>query len=70
MNSDQEGNEMAKEVDFGVLRCNCGYEGNFFERTIREMKKISRNSKQTLSDDSHAFIFERGKLTKAKRKDL
>ena len=59
---------MAKETEPGILRCDCGYQGLFFENTIFQMKNISRNSKQALADISHIFIFQNGQLIKAKKK--
>lgn len=51
---------MAVELIPSSFRCDCGHESHFFERTIREMKKISKKSKQSLGDnDDHLIIFHK-----------
>jgi hypothetical protein len=42
-------------------RCDCGYECHFFERTIREMGKVSQHKTQYLVEDGHRIEFTVGK---------
>jgi hypothetical protein len=43
------------------FRCDCGHECHFFENTVREMCKISKNKAQFLVEDGHCIEFAAGK---------
>ena len=55
---------MAKEIFPSSFECDCGHESHFFESTIKEMRRMSKNKKVRLRDsenDEHTIIFDRGK---------
>ena len=46
------------------FRCDCGHESHFSERTVREMRQMSRRRRQLLMDsetDEHTIEFEGGR---------
>ena len=54
---------MAKTIFPSSYECNCGHESHFFEGTIWDMQKMSRNNKKevVLADDNdHKIIFKGG----------
>jgi len=51
---------MATFIDPSSYRCDCGYQCDFFERTIRELGKISQRKTQYLVDDDHPIEFTAG----------
>ncbi|MGA2824153.1 MAG: hypothetical protein ABSE72_11575 [Bacteroidales bacterium] len=56
---------MPKEIFPSSVVCDCGQECHFFERTIRELKKMSiRKKGQVLiaDDGEHEIIFENGEF--------
>ena len=53
---------MAKEIFPSSYQCDCGHESDFFENTVKEMKRMSKNKKVRLSDgedDEHTIVFYR-----------
>lgn len=56
---------MAKRIVPSSFLCDCGYQVDFFERTVWEMEASSRRAKkpQTIGadDDRHGVIFEKGR---------
>ena len=57
---------MPEEIFPSSYRCDCGHESNFFENTVREMKKMSRRKEVRLADsepDEHVIVFYRGEMT-------
>ena len=57
---------MARELYPSSFECDCGHESHFFERTIREMKKDSRNRRKAIrildsEANEHAIEFKDGK---------
>ncbi len=55
---------MAKEIFPSSFECDCGHQSNFFENTINEIKRMSKNKKVRLrdsEDNEHTIIFYRGK---------
>ena len=51
---------MATSIDPSSYRCVCGYQCDFFERTIREMGKVSQRKTQYLVEDGHRIEFTKG----------
>jgi hypothetical protein len=53
---------MAIELYPSSFRCNCGHELDFFENTVREMKKMSKKKRVRLGgdDNKHTIIFYKG----------
>lgn len=54
---------MAKQLFPSSFECNCGHESDFFEGTVREMKKMSKRKKIRLSDgenNKHTIVFYKG----------
>jgi len=52
---------MAREIDISSYKCDCGYEANFFENTIREMKCMSLKKRARLVEEDHAIVVDKGK---------
>jgi len=69
---------MAVELFPSSFRCDCGQELHFFENTVRDMKKMSKNKKVRLGEEEHTVIFHKGdaieiecpKLKKCKITDM
>ena len=55
---------MAKEIYPSSYVCDCGQESHHFERTIRDLKKMSLKEPQVLiaDDGEHEIIFEDGEM--------
>jgi hypothetical protein len=56
---------MPKEIYPSSYLCDCGHQSDFFENTIREIKKTSFKKKIYLSDsepDEHTIVFYSGDL--------
>ncbi len=54
---------MAKGLFPSSYECDCGHESNFFENTIREMKRMSKKKRVRLGDSAkneHKIIFHKG----------
>ena len=56
---------MPKELYPSSYLCDCGYEADFFESTVREMNQASIRRPQRLGadDEEHVIVFERGEFT-------
>ena len=54
---------MPREI-FPSYFCDCGAESHHFERTIWELKQLSKKKRRTLiaDDDKHRIIFHRGEF--------
>jgi hypothetical protein len=54
-----------KEIFPSSYRCDCGYQTDHFENTIRELKQMSMRRPQRLgsNDGEHAVVFSSGKMT-------
>jgi GTP cyclohydrolase II len=52
---------MATELYPSSFRCDCGEELHFFESTIEEMKKMSKNKQVRLGEGKHTIVFNKGK---------
>ncbi len=52
---------MARAIDVSSYLCDCGYEADFFENTIREMKRMSLKKRVRLVEEDHAIVFDKGK---------
>ncbi len=55
---------MAKELFPSSYECDCGHKSHFFERTVKEMKRMSKKEKVRLADSEkkqHTIIFQNGK---------
>lgn len=52
---------MAVELFPSSFRCDCGQELHFFENTVRNMKKMSKNKKVRLGEEEHTVVFHKGK---------
>jgi hypothetical protein len=54
---------MIEEIDFSSYHCSCGYRLNFCERTIREIKHLSKRKPQRLGadDHKHVVVFAQGR---------
>lgn len=55
---------MAEFLFPSSYRCDCGHESHFFERTIRELTKMSHRKRQYLADsepDEHKIEFSHGR---------
>ncbi|MFQ5617107.1 MAG: hypothetical protein ACE5GO_11705, partial [Anaerolineales bacterium] len=58
-----KGDIMPKELFPSSYLCDCGHQSDFFENTIREIKKMSRKKKVHLDDsEGHTIVFYRGKM--------
>ena len=56
----REGNtKMEAELFPSSFLCNCGEELNFFENTIRDMKRMSTNKRVRLGEGKHTIVFYR-----------
>ena len=55
---------MPKEIFPSSYKCDCGYQSDHFERTIADLKKLSKRNPQRLwSDDGkHNITFDKGKM--------
>ncbi len=56
---------MPKEIFPSSYVCDCGHQSDFFENTIREIKKMSRKKKVYLGDsepDEHIIVFYKGEM--------
>jgi len=56
---------MPKEIFPSSYVCECGHQSDFFENTIREIKKMSRKKKIHLGDsapDEHTIVFYKGEM--------
>ncbi len=51
---------MAVEIFPSSFRCDCGQELDFFENTIRDMKKMSKNKRVRLGEENHTIVFYKG----------
>ena len=49
--------QMAAELYPSSFRCDCGKELDFFENTIRDMKKMSKKNRVRLGEDKHTIVF-------------
>ena len=54
---------MAKELFPSGFICDCGEELSFSERTVREMKRMSKNKKVRLGEANHTVVFYEGEAT-------
>ena len=56
---------MPKEIFPSSYRCDCGYQSDHFENTIRELKQMSIRSQQRLGSDDgeHVVVFSGGEMT-------
>ena len=54
---------MVTEIFPSSYKCTCGYQLDFSERTIRELKRVSGTKGQRLiaDDEKHAVVFAQGK---------
>jgi hypothetical protein len=58
---------MAREVFPSSYECDCGHRSQFFENTVKEMKKLSMKKQQVLADSEvaeHKIVFYRGQAVK------
>lgn len=56
---------MPKEIYPSSYLCDCGHQSDFFENTIREVKRMSQKKKVRLADsmpNEHTIIFYRGQM--------
>ena len=56
---------MPKEIFPSSYVCDCGHQSDFFENTIREIKRMSRKKKVYLGDsapDEHTIVFYKGEM--------
>ena len=56
---------MPKEIFPSSYVCDCGHQSDFFENTIREIKRMSRKKKVYLGDsepDEHRIVFYKGEM--------
>jgi len=51
---------MAIELFPSSFRCDCGQELDFFENTIRDMKKMSKKKRVRLGEEKHTIVFYKG----------
>jgi len=51
---------MAKELFPSSFCCDCGQELDFFENTIRDMKKMSKKKRVRLGEGKHTIVFHKG----------
>ena len=51
---------MAIELFPSSFRCDCGQELDFFENTIRDMKKMSKKKRVRLGEGKHTIVFYKG----------
>ncbi len=56
---------MPEEIHPSSYRCDCGFQSDHFEGTIRELKQLSRRGPQRLgADDSkQVIVFSGGRMT-------
>jgi hypothetical protein len=60
---------MAIELIPSSFRCDCGHESDFFENTVREIEKMSKNKRVDLGDGEeaeHTIVFYKGKAVEIK----
>lgn len=56
---------MPKEIFPSSYVCDCGHQSDFFENTIREIKKMSQKRKVYLGDaelNEHRIVFYKGRM--------
>jgi hypothetical protein len=56
---------MPKEIFPSLYVCDCGHQSDFFENTIRAIKRMSRKKKVYLGDsepDEHTIVFYQGEM--------
>jgi len=55
---------MPKEIFPSSYLCDCGYQCDFFEKPVLEIKRLSMRRRQRLlaDDDQHRVVFEGGKM--------
>jgi len=51
---------MAIELFPSSFRCDCGQELDFFENTIRDIKKMSKKKRVRLGEGKHTVVFYKG----------
>ena len=51
---------MATELFPSSFRCDCGQELDFFENTIQDMEKMSKNKRVRLREEKHTIVFYKG----------
>ncbi|TFG42942.1 MAG: hypothetical protein E4H48_03425 [Syntrophobacterales bacterium] len=56
---------MPTEIFPSSYRCDCGYQSDHFENTIRELKRLSMRRPQRLGadDGEHSVVFRGGEMT-------
>lgn len=54
---------MVKEIYPSSYECACGYQLDFCERTIRDIKRMSERKQQRLmaDDEKHVVVFAQGR---------
>src|SRR5712691_12865809 len=56
---------MPKEIFPSSFECDCGYQSDFSENTVREIKAMSQKKRVYLRDaasEEHTIVFYRGKM--------
>ena len=56
---------MSKEIFPSSFECDCEYQSDFFESTVREMKAMSHKKKVRLGDaapEEHMVVFHKGEM--------
>jgi hypothetical protein len=55
---------MPKEIFPSSYLCDCGYQCDFLENTVREIKQLSMRRRQCLGtdDNQHVVVFEYGRI--------
>ena len=56
---------MPCEIFPSSFECDCGYQSDFFENTIKEIKAMSHKKPVQLGDaapDEHFIVFHKGKM--------
>lgn len=51
---------MAIELFPSSFQCDCGQELDFFENTVKEMKKMSKTKHIRLGNEEHTIVFHKG----------
>ena len=56
---------MPKEIYPSSYLCDCGYQSDFFENTVKEMKQASLKMTQRIGSDDgkHLIVFKGGEMT-------
>ena len=56
---------MPREIFPSSYMCDCGFQSDHFENTIKDLKRLSLTRRQCLiaDDGSHEIIFKGGKVT-------